>query len=101
MTTSKNARGEARPQGGLPRPPPPKEPWVSRKHWRRALAISIEAGLTKAERRELMARLARVRGGSQPQSASPRLRLVQGGGGGVAVQQLPGVGAGPSTRDAA
>jgi hypothetical protein len=89
------------PANGTPaRPPPPREPWVSRKHWRRALAISIEAGLTTAERRRLLARLARVRTGDGPPRASPRLRLVRGGERAPpAGPPLPG--AGPGSKEAA
>ncbi len=89
----------ARPPSPLPRPPPPEEPWVSRKDWRRALAIAIERRLTKAELRELLARLARVRRGAEPPPASPRLQLVRGGKRGPAGPPFPGTG--PVSKEAA
>ena len=82
----------ARPSSSPGRPPPPEEPWVSRKDWRRALAIAIERRLTKAELRELLARRARVRRGAEPPPASPRLRLVRGGTRGPAGPPFPGRG---------
>ena len=72
---------------------------MSRKHWRRALAIAIERRLTKAELRELLARLARVRRRAEPPPASPRLRLVRGGKRGSAGPPLPG--ADPVSKEAA
>lgn len=60
------------------RPPPPKGPWLSTKSWRRAMRIALERGLSPAERRALMARLARVRG--EAEVPPQRLRLLQGGG---------------------
>jgi hypothetical protein len=98
-TSPGGSRVKARPPHAPPRPPPPQEPLVSWRHWRRALAISIEAGLTKAERRELLARLARVRRGDEPPRASPRLRLVRGGERRTAAPPLPG--ARPGSKDAA
>lgn len=59
------------------RPPPPQGPWLSRRDWRRAMDIAIRRGLSRAERRELMSRLARVRGGAE--GSPPRLRVLEGG----------------------
>lgn len=98
-TTSRAAQVEVRPPRAPPRPPPPEEPWVSRKDWRRALAIAIERRLTKAEARELLARLARVRRGAEHPPASPRLRLVRGEKRGPAGPPFPV--AGPVSKEAA
>ncbi len=64
--------------GKAPRPPPPEGPWLSTKHWRRALALALERGLSAPERRALFSRLARERGVGAARRF-PRLRLLGAG----------------------
>jgi hypothetical protein len=75
-------RLEVRRQGTKAQAPYHREqaggPWLSRKDWRRAMRIAIERRLSRPERRELMQRLARVRGGAG--RSLPRLHLVAGEG---------------------
>ncbi len=65
--------------GSPTRPPPPAGPWLSTKDWRRSLRVARERGLSRAELRELQARLARVRAGAPPPRAAPLLRILPGG----------------------
>lgn len=80
------------------RPPPPQGPWLSSKDWRRAMDVAIRRGLSRGERRELMSRLARVRGGTEAAPRAPRLRVVPGGG---AVASGPPAPRTPGAREAA
>jgi hypothetical protein len=66
--------GEAEVSRLRPRLPAPPGPWLSRRDWRRALALYVEGRLSRSEFEQMKERLARVRtgaSGERPRAGHP------------------------------